>query len=305
MALIFNPDTGQLEDDEAPAPSGSLNPGDPGYRLSPWAPGYDPGPTWNNGIAPGAPSPRYDYNGGSAPDQPLTPGYTSWEWEGPQSPMWDTDNRQWNRGVWQERQGPSGTAPPSEPTGTTGSDGFGYLTEPFTGTAPSWQAGPTYKAPTWEPPPPFSYKQFQAPTPDSIYADPSYQFREGQGRQALQQSAGAKGVLRTGGTLKDLINYGQNAASQEYSNIYGRAVDAHNMGLEQELGTYGVNYGVGKDERDYLFDASKAEFAPQQRENEQMNQRQFDAFLANFDIFDRNRRRAGDYLTWAADQGGK
>lgn len=198
---------------------------------------------------------------------------------------------------------PPPTTPPQTPTLPSGRGGFGYLTEPFTGTAPAWKPGPTYTAPTWEPPPAFRYTQFEAPTPESIYADPSYQFREGQGRQALQQAAGAKGVLRTGGTLKDLINYGQNAASQEYSNIYGRAVDAHNLGLQQELGTYALNYGVGKDQRDYLYDTSKAEFAPQQRENEQMNQRDFDSFLANFDVFERNRRRAGDYLTWAAEQG--
>ena len=30
----------------------SLQPGDPGFRMSPWAPGYDPGPNWNNGLAP-------------------------------------------------------------------------------------------------------------------------------------------------------------------------------------------------------------------------------------------------------------
>lgn len=205
---------------------------------------------------------------------------------------------------------PGREAPPDDtvtdtttPTGHVPTGGFGYLTEPFNQQAPIWKPGPVYTAPKWEPPPAFSYKQFEAPTPDSIYADPSYQFREGQGRRALEQSAAGRGTLRSGGTLKDLINYGQNAASQEYSNIYGRAVDAHNMGLQQELGTYGVNYGVSKDNRDYLYDASKAEFAPLQRESEQMNQRDFDAFLANYDIFDRDRRRAGDYLTWAAEQG--
>jgi hypothetical protein len=31
-------------------------------------------------------------------------------------------------------------------------------------------------------------------------------------------------VLRTGGTLKDIMNYGQEAASQEYGNMFNRAL---------------------------------------------------------------------------------
>jgi hypothetical protein len=194
-----------------------------------------------------------------------------------------------------------GTTTPTT-SGTT-SGGWGYLTEPFTGIAPQWKPGPQYTAPKFEAPPPFSYKSFEAPTADSIYADPSYQFREGQGRQALEQSAAGRGVLRTGGTLKDLINYGQNAASQEYSSIFDRAVTGHNMGLQQELGTYATNYGVGRDVYDRLFEGSKAEFAPQQREHEAMNEREFNSFLADYDIFERNRRRAGDYLMAGANIG--
>ena len=307
MAMIYNPETGQYENDDEQPPA-IVNPGDPGYRLAPWTLDYDPGPNWNNGIAPGPPSPRYDWNNGSPVDQALTPGH-GWVWEGPQTPTWDMTTNQWNRGVWQERKGEglgyvAGGGPPGGPPGPPGGGGgFGYLTEPFTGTPPAWQQGPIYQAPTYRPPPDFSYEKFQAPTVEGMYADPSYQFREGQGRQALEQSAAGRGLLRTGGTLKDLVNYGQNAASQEYSNIFGRAVDAHNLGLNQALGEYGVNYGVSRDQRDYLFDTSKAEFTPLQRENELMNDREFSNFLAGYDIFEKNRRRAGDYLTWAAEMG--
>jgi len=54
--------------------------------------------------------------------------------------------------------------------------------------------------------------------------DPGYQFRLSQGEQALQQSAAAKGHLRTGGTLKDILGYGQNFASSEYQNVFDRAL---------------------------------------------------------------------------------
>lgn len=217
-------------------------------------------------------------------------------------------------GVWELQASVPGTnnvpATNTGAGGTTSGDvgsgngGWGWLTEPFTRQPPSYRPGATFQPPTFTTPPPFSYKSFEAPTKESIYADPSYQFRLGQGQQALEQSAAGRGILRTGGTLKDLVNYGQNAASQEYSNIFDRAVQAHNLGLQQELGTYGVNYGVTRDAYDRLFDANKAVFEAQERENVRSNQREVDNFLSDFDIFEKNRRRAGDYLFRAAELGG-
>ncbi len=55
-----------------------------------------------------------------------------------------------------------------------------------------------------------------------IYSDPSYQFRLQQGQDAIQSSAAAQGGLLSGATLKALQNYGQESASQEYSNAYNR-----------------------------------------------------------------------------------
>ena len=54
------------------------------------------------------------------------------------------------------------------------------------------------------------------------YSDPSYQFRLQQGQNAIQSSAAAQGGLLSGATLKALQNYGQESASQEYSNAYNR-----------------------------------------------------------------------------------
>ena len=192
--------------------------------------------------------------------------------------------------------------PPPPPTWNGGDDGdWGFLNEQFTRTPPSWMAGPSFVPPTFVTPPPFSYQKYEAPTTDSIYADPSYEFRKGEGLKALGQHRASQGTYLTGGTLKDFINYNQNAASQEYSNIFDRSVQAHNTGLQQALGTYGVNYGVQRDAYDRLYEGNKATFEGQQRENALMNQREFDNFLADFDIFRDNKKRVRDNLFDAAD----
>jgi hypothetical protein len=52
--------------------------------------------------------------------------------------------------------------------------------------------------------------------------DPSYAFRLGEGQQALERSAAAKGMLGSGNILAELQKYGQGMASQEYQNQYNR-----------------------------------------------------------------------------------
>lgn len=56
----------------------------------------------------------------------------------------------------------------------------------------------------------------------NFQTDPSYQWRLQQGEQALQRSAAARGSVLGGGTLKDLTDYAQGAASQEYQNAFNR-----------------------------------------------------------------------------------
>jgi len=52
--------------------------------------------------------------------------------------------------------------------------------------------------------------------------DPGYAFRLKQGQQAIERSAAARGGLGGGRMAKDLTNYAQGAASQEYGNAYNR-----------------------------------------------------------------------------------
>lgn len=53
-------------------------------------------------------------------------------------------------------------------------------------------------------------------------ADPGYQFRLDQGNRGVQASAAAQGGVLSGGTLKALARYNQDAASQEYGAAYNR-----------------------------------------------------------------------------------
>lgn len=59
-------------------------------------------------------------------------------------------------------------------------------------------------------------------TYSDLYADPSYEWRLEQGKRALEASASARGGLLTGQAGVDLLNYGQNAASQEYQAAFER-----------------------------------------------------------------------------------
>jgi hypothetical protein len=70
-------------------------------------------------------------------------------------------------------------------------------------------------------------QQFQAPTDVTEQNDPGYQFRLQQGTQAVQNSAAASGDLLSGNTLAGLTQYGQNYASNEYQNVYNRALQQY------------------------------------------------------------------------------
>lgn len=62
-------------------------------------------------------------------------------------------------------------------------------------------------------------------TGQDIYRDPSYEFRLQEGLRALKAAGAATGLLQTGQGLKDITNYGQQAASQEYGAAYGRFME--------------------------------------------------------------------------------
>lgn len=72
-------------------------------------------------------------------------------------------------------------------------------------------------------------EQFQAPTSVTEANDPGYKFRLGEGEGALANSAAANGSLLSGNTLEAQQKFGQDYASNEYSNVYSRAMQQFNQ----------------------------------------------------------------------------
>ena len=115
--------------------------------------------------------------------------------------------------------------------GGDGPDPFGYtngsLLTPWLeehknlyGDAPTFKPIEDFQAPT-----PKELESFKLPTWQEVLAnDPGVQFRIDQGEKQLQNSAAAKGVLYHGNTLKGILDYGQEAASQEYGAAANRAL---------------------------------------------------------------------------------
>lgn len=73
-------------------------------------------------------------------------------------------------------------------------------------------------------------------------ADPGYQFRMNEGLKAIQNAASARGRLSSGGTLKSLLGYGQEMASQEYQNAYNR----FNADRDRRFNRLGSIAGIGQ-----------------------------------------------------------
>jgi len=145
--------------------------------------------------------------------------------------------------------GTGGTA--TTPTGTSAFD--------YTPTA-----APTFQPPGYVAPPAFDYQPFIAPTGEAVFNDPGYQFRLKQGEQALLNNRAARGVLNTGGAIKDFLSYNQNLASQEYGNVWARAADAYRMNRGNALDTYNLNYGTQtKDPYTFNYTSALDTFGPQ------------------------------------------
>lgn len=70
--------------------------------------------------------------------------------------------------------------------------------------------------------------------------DPGYNFRFNEGLKALQHSAAARGGLMSGAFGKALVNYGQEAGSQEYMNAFNRYQTGRNSTLNPLQALFGA-----------------------------------------------------------------
>lgn len=81
---------------------------------------------------------------------------------------------------------------------------FGNLSEGFPGAGEPFQREP------------FEFDKFK------FKKEPGYNFRLSEGLKAVENSAAARGTLKSGRTMKELERYGQGFASNEFNNAYGR-----------------------------------------------------------------------------------
>lgn len=70
-------------------------------------------------------------------------------------------------------------------------------------------------------------EKFQAPGTEGLNEDPGFQARLKLGQEAIERSAAAKGNVLGGGTLKDLMSFNSDQASQEYGNVYNRRMNEY------------------------------------------------------------------------------
>jgi hypothetical protein len=75
---------------------------------------------------------------------------------------------------------------------------------------------------------------------------PGYQFRFNEGQRAQESSAASKGMLMTGGTLKDLVRFGQGVASDDFNQQFNRtaSVAAGGQQANTTLAGLGANMGA-------------------------------------------------------------
>lgn len=79
---------------------------------------------------------------------------------------------------------------------------------------------------------------FRAPSVDEALNEPGYQFVLNQGNQSLQRWAAARGTLNDSSTAEALTNYGQNAASQQYKNVWDRMFSVAREAYTPQLATW-------------------------------------------------------------------
>ncbi len=204
---------------------------------------------------------------------------------------------------------PAATAPPptTDQTGLTGGGGAGSYGQGGAGGGfsgfptfnPSiYQAGPQFSPGQYTPPAPFSYGDFsygdfKAPTLAEAQNQPGYQFALQQGQKALENSAAARGVLRTGGTLKDLFSWGDKFGEQNYGNVFNQdlqgystnranAFDTYNTNRNNAASNYAENYGISKNAFDTNYGVQKDAWSMNDQQSKDVYDRLFQAQSAQF-----------------------
>jgi hypothetical protein len=89
-------------------------------------------------------------------------------------------------------------------------------------------------------------------------ASPGYQFRMDEGTKAIDRSAAARGMLRSGPTLKALDRYSQGLASDEYTNQFNRLAAISGIGQTATNSTAAAGAGAANNISNALTQAGQA-----------------------------------------------
>jgi hypothetical protein len=175
---------------------------------------------------------------------------------------------------------PPPTAPPpgsTPPLGTGGPPGWtGVFTPP---TDQPYPTMPGFTPPAYTRPP-----AYESPTFDEALNDPGYQFAASEGERALRQGRAAEGLLNTGGTLKDILAWGQNYAAQRYGDVDARKFRNYNTNVEtQYRQPFEFQYRGAYDAFQPQFSGWQTNMAATQRANENQYQNAYRNFTDTWD----------------------
>ena len=140
--------------------------------------------------------------------------------------------------------------------GSYSGSSFGKAPNPTPFNFPQFQSPGAFNYGEYNPLDPFKGPEWKAPTDVSDANDPGYSARLREGQKAIERSAAAKGTLVTGGTLKDLSNYAQDYAANEYQNVYNRAFQDYSTNYQRQASEY--DRAAQEHFRDYTTNRSNA-----------------------------------------------
>lgn len=90
-------------------------------------------------------------------------------------------------------------------------------------------------------------------------SSPGYQFQLSEGQKAIQNSQAARGNLLSGGAVKELQQYGQGLASQDYGNYINQLMGLTNIGQNAANSSANTAIGAGTQIANTMQDAGNAE----------------------------------------------
>lgn len=142
----------------------------------------------------------------------------------------------------------------------------------------------------------FNYDAFAAPTLAQAENEPGYAFSRAEGIRALENAAAARGTLRSGMQLKDLLAWGNQYAQQNYQNVYNRAGQTYDRNRGNAFESWGANEaaraGAYDRSRSNAFDAWNANRANSLASFLTNRESAGDIYRTNYgvsaDVFDRN-----------------